>query len=57
MKGVPKNQAKILFATNNFWGRTMSAISTSTDPSSYNGFGEQQATAAAKQMLAQALLS
>lgn len=23
----------------NFWGRTLSAISTSTDPSSYGGFG------------------
>ncbi|XP_009871168.1 PREDICTED: ornithine aminotransferase, mitochondrial-like, partial [Apaloderma vittatum] len=23
----------------NFWGRTMSAISSSTDPSSYDGFG------------------
>jgi hypothetical protein len=40
VKGVPKNEAKILFAKNNFWGRTMSAISSSTDPSSYEGFGE-----------------
>lgn len=40
VKGVPKNAAKILFAKNNFWGRTMSAISSSTDPSSYEGFGE-----------------
>lgn len=39
VKGVPKNQAKVLFAAGNFWGRTMSAISTSTDPSSYGGFG------------------
>lgn len=39
VKGVPKNQAKILFAQNNFWGRTLSAISSSTDPSSYEGFG------------------
>lgn len=23
----------------NFWGRTMSAISSSTDPNSYEGFG------------------
>lgn len=38
-KGIPKNQAKIIFAKNNFWGRTMSAISASTDPSSYDGFG------------------
>ncbi|KAG5345030.1 OAT protein, partial [Acromyrmex heyeri] len=38
-KGIPQNQAKIVFAEGNFWGRTMSAISSSTDPSSYNGFG------------------
>ncbi|GIL60235.1 hypothetical protein Vafri_14875 [Volvox africanus] len=39
VKGVPANCAKVLFARGNFWGRTMSAISTSTDPSSYGGFG------------------
>eukprot|EP00882_Tetradesmus_deserticola_P001143 GHRQ01001236.1.p1 GENE.GHRQ01001236.1~~GHRQ01001236.1.p1 ORF type:complete len:294 (+),score=161.10 GHRQ01001236.1:1139-2020(+) len=39
VKGVAKDQAKILFANNNFWGRTMSAISSSTDPSSYSRFG------------------
>ena len=39
VKGVPKNQAKILFAKDNFWGRTTSAISSSTDPESYTGFG------------------
>uniref|UniRef100_A0A7S3QKE3 Ornithine aminotransferase n=1 Tax=Dunaliella tertiolecta TaxID=3047 RepID=A0A7S3QKE3_DUNTE len=39
VKGVPKNQAKVLFAAGNFWGRTTSAISSSTDPSSYEGFG------------------
>ncbi|XP_065335552.1 ornithine aminotransferase, mitochondrial [Cloeon dipterum] len=38
-KGVPDNQAVIIFAEGNFWGRTMSAISSSTDPSSYKGFG------------------
>lgn len=26
-------------AAGNFWGRTMAAISSSTDPSSYEGFG------------------
>jgi ornithine--oxo-acid transaminase len=26
---------QVLFAKNNFWGRTLSAISSSTDPSSY----------------------
>ena len=39
MKGVPKNQAKIIFAENNFWGRTLAAVSSSTDPDSYDGFG------------------
>lgn len=38
-KGVPENQAKVIFARGNFWGRTMAAISSSTDPSSYKGFG------------------
>lgn len=38
-KGVPENQAKVIFAIGNFWGRTMAAISSSTDPSSYKGFG------------------
>ena len=38
-KGVAENQAKIIFAEGNFWGRTMAAISSSTDPSSYQGFG------------------
>ena len=39
VKGIPENQAKIIFAQGNFWGRTLAAISSSTDPSSYNGFG------------------
>jgi ornithine--oxo-acid transaminase len=38
-KGIPDNQAKILFAEHNFWGRTLAAISSSTDPSSYTQFG------------------
>ena len=38
-KGIADNQAKIIFAENNFWGRTMAAISSSTDPSSYSRFG------------------
>lgn len=38
-KKIPDNQAKIIFVRGNFWGRTLSAISTSTDPSSYAGFG------------------
>lgn len=39
VKGVPKNEARMVFAENNFWGRTLAAISASTDPSSYSGFG------------------
>ncbi len=38
-KGVAENKAKIIFAEGNFWGRTLAAISASTDPSSYKGFG------------------
>jgi len=39
VKNVPKNKANILFARENFWGRTTAAISSSTDPESYEGFG------------------
>ena len=39
VKGVPDNQAKVVFAKNNFWGRTLAAVSSSSDPSSYKGFG------------------
>ena len=38
-KGVEENKAKIIFAEGNFWGRTLAAISSSTDPSSYKQFG------------------
>jgi ornithine--oxo-acid transaminase len=38
-KGIVENKAKIIFAENNFWGRTLAAISSSTDASSYKGFG------------------
>lgn len=39
VKGIEQNKAKILFAEGNFWGRTIAAISSSTDPSSYNDYG------------------
>ncbi|CAF0773561.1 unnamed protein product [Adineta steineri] len=39
VKGIPKNKAVVLFAENNFWGRTLAAVSSSTDPSCYEGFG------------------
>jgi ornithine--oxo-acid transaminase len=38
-KRIEKNKAKIIFAEHNFWGRTLAAISSSTDPSSYRDFG------------------
>jgi ornithine--oxo-acid transaminase len=38
-KGIPENEARIVFAEGNFWGRTLAAISSSTDPSSYHQFG------------------
>jgi len=39
VKGIPGNEAKIIFVEGNFHGRTMSIISGSTDPSSTSGFG------------------
>lgn len=39
VKGIAENRAKIVFAAGNFWGRTLAAVSSSTDPSSYKGFG------------------
>uniref|UniRef100_A0A2A4K599 Ornithine aminotransferase n=1 Tax=Heliothis virescens TaxID=7102 RepID=A0A2A4K599_HELVI len=39
VKKVPDCQAKIIFAEGNFWGRTLSAVSASSDPSCYKGFG------------------
>jgi len=38
-KKVPDEKAKIIFVEGNFWGRTLAAISSSTDPSSRAGFG------------------
>jgi ornithine--oxo-acid transaminase len=39
VKGIETNNAKIIFVEGNFWGRTMAAISSSTDPSSFKDFG------------------
>lgn len=39
VKGIAPNKAKILFAENNFWGRTLAAVSSSTDPSAFNDYG------------------
>lgn len=39
VKGIKSNQARILFANQNFWGRTLAAISSSNDPTAFRGFG------------------
>ena len=39
VKGVEEDKATIIYAKGNFWGRTIAAISTSTDPESRRGFG------------------
>jgi len=39
VKNVATNQARVIFAENNFWGRTLSACSSSSDPECYEGFG------------------
>ena len=39
VKGVKKNKAKILFVEGNFWGRTLAACSSSSDPDCYEDYG------------------
>ena len=39
VKGIPSNKARVLFANQNFWGRTLAAISSSNDPTAFRGFG------------------
>lgn len=39
IKGVPENKAIMVFAANNFWGRSFAAVSASTDPSAFTGYG------------------
>jgi ornithine--oxo-acid transaminase len=38
-KGIPSDQAWVLFAFRNFWGRTMAACGSSEDFDRYNNFG------------------
>jgi len=38
-KGVEPNKALNLFCRNNFWGRTLAAVSSSSDKECYNHFG------------------
>ncbi|XP_051170974.1 ornithine aminotransferase, mitochondrial-like [Leptopilina boulardi] len=39
IKRIPENKADVLFSNNNYWGRSLAAISASTNPSFYNDFG------------------
>jgi len=39
VKGIPPNKARVLFASSNFWGRTLAAISSSNDPTAFRDFG------------------
>jgi len=39
VKGVSENKASIVFAAGNFWGRSIAAVSSSTDKNSRNNFG------------------
>lgn len=39
VKGIRKDRARVVVAENNFWGRSIAAISSSCDPTSRTGFG------------------
>jgi ornithine--oxo-acid transaminase len=39
VKGIPPNQAKIIFCNSNFWGRTIAACASSDDPDRQKNFG------------------
>ena len=39
IKGIPQYKAKLIFCEGNFHGRTMAAVSASTDPDCKDGFG------------------
>ena len=39
VKGVAPEQALMIYPSGNFWGRTLAAVSASSDPESYSGFG------------------
>lgn len=38
-KKIPDGQARVVFVEGNFWGRTLAAVSSSTDPTCHDGFG------------------
>jgi len=39
VKKIPENQARVIFAAENFWGRSIAACSSSTDPECSNYYG------------------
>lgn len=39
VKKIANNKAKMVMAKDNFWGRSVAAVSSSTDAESYGGFG------------------
>lgn len=39
VKKIPADQATVVFAKGNFWGRSIAALSASTDPNCYTDFG------------------
>ncbi|XP_061941959.1 ornithine aminotransferase, mitochondrial-like isoform X1 [Apis cerana] len=39
VKKIPTDQATVVFAKGNFWGRSIAALSASTDPNCYTDFG------------------
>jgi ornithine--oxo-acid transaminase len=39
VKKIAENQAKVIFCENNFWGRSIAAVSSSTDPTAYENYG------------------
>ncbi|KCV68927.1 ornithine aminotransferase, mitochondrial [Fonticula alba] len=39
VKKIPEDQAVVIFAKNNFWGRTLAAVSASNDPLSFKNYG------------------
>lgn len=42
VKGVPIDQARVLFANDNFWGRQLAACGQQNDPDRYKDFGPFQ---------------
>ena len=39
VKGIPDGKARVIFAKDNFWGRTLAAVSSSNDSTATKGFG------------------